>query len=63
MLIWKKNVNVMQPMQVMDSIFQQQMVLGGGSNSEEGTKLYISNLDYDVSNDDLQVGILILLVP
>ncbi|KAG2723711.1 hypothetical protein I3843_02G159900 [Carya illinoinensis] len=44
-----------QPMQVVDSIFQQQLVLGGGSNTEEGTKLYISNLDYDVSSEDLQV--------
>lgn len=52
----------MQPMQVVDSIFQQQLVLGGGSNTEEGTKLYISNLDYDVSSEDLQVGILINLV-
>ncbi|KAG6734763.1 hypothetical protein I3842_01G286000 [Carya illinoinensis] len=44
-----------QPMQVMDPIFQQQMVLGAGSNTEEGTKIYISNLDYGVSNDDIQV--------
>ncbi|XP_041000554.1 THO complex subunit 4B-like [Juglans microcarpa x Juglans regia] len=44
-----------QPMQVVDSIFQHQMVLGGGSNTDEGTKLYISNLDYDVSGEDLQV--------
>lgn len=59
---------VMQPMQavnpifqqqVMNPIFQQQMMLGGGSNTEEGTKLYISNLDYGVTNEDVQVGTLI----
>lgn len=47
----------MQPMQGLDPIFQQQMVLGRGSNTEEATKLYISNLDYGVSNDDIQVEI------
>lgn len=62
-IIWKKIVNVMQPMQVLDPIFQQQMVLGGGSNTEEGTKIYISNLDYGVSNDDIQVETLIDFVP
>jgi hypothetical protein len=57
----------MQPMQmnpifqqqVMNPIFQQPMMLGGGSNTEEGTKLYISNLEYGVTNEDIQVGTLI----
>jgi hypothetical protein len=60
---------VMQPMQavnplfqqqLVNPIFQQQMMLGGGSNTEEGTKLYISNLDYGVTNEDIQVGALIV---
>lgn len=37
-------------------MFQANVVLGGGgSKAEEGTKLYISNLDYTVSNEDLEV--------
>ncbi|KAL4621185.1 hypothetical protein ACB092_06G210400 [Castanea dentata] len=59
-----------QGMQVMNPMLTQQVVLGvgggvgvgvgvgGGSNinnSEDGTKLYISNLDYGVTNDDIKV--------
>ncbi|XP_028096962.1 THO complex subunit 4B-like isoform X3 [Camellia sinensis] len=33
----------------------QQMLAMGGSGSESATKLYVSNLDYGVSNDDLKV--------
>ncbi|KAE7996816.1 hypothetical protein FH972_001506 [Carpinus fangiana] len=48
-------VNPLFQQQVVNPIFQQQMMLGGGSNTEEGTKLYISNLDYGVTNEDIQV--------
>ena len=55
-----------QGMQVMNPMLTQQVVLGvgggvgvgGGSNinnSEDGTKLYISNLEYGVTNDDIKV--------
>jgi hypothetical protein len=42
---------------MMNPILPQQMVLGGGSmsNTEDGTKLYISNLEYGVTNDDIKV--------
>lgn len=33
----------------------QNMVVGGDSSSEAGTKLYISNLDFNVSNEDIKV--------
>ncbi|XP_076938026.1 THO complex subunit 4B-like [Bidens hawaiensis] len=33
----------------------QNTLIGGESNSEAGTRLYISNLDYEVSNDDIKV--------
>ncbi|KAI8029522.1 THO complex subunit 4A [Camellia lanceoleosa] len=33
----------------------QQMLAMGGSGSESATKLYVSNLDYGVSNEDLKV--------
>ncbi|EXB58147.1 RNA and export factor-binding protein 2 [Morus notabilis] len=37
------------------SLIQEKVVLsGGGSKAQEGTKLYISNLNSDVSNDDLE---------
>jgi len=36
---------------------------GGASSIETGTKLYISNLDYGVSNDDLKVKLSYLLHP
>ncbi|KAI4351058.1 hypothetical protein L6164_005445 [Bauhinia variegata] len=39
-----------KPMQLMQTMF-----LDGGSGAEAGTKLYISNLDYGVSNDDLKL--------
>ncbi|XP_024020522.1 THO complex subunit 4B [Morus notabilis] len=38
------------------SLIQEKVVLsGGGSKAQEGTKLYISNLNSDVSNDDLEI--------
>lgn len=33
----------------------QSAAIGGGSSIETGTKLYISNLDYGVSNEDIKV--------
>ncbi|GMY08594.1 THO complex subunit 4A-like [Fagus crenata] len=46
-----------QAIQMMNPILPQQMVLGSGSmsNTEDGTKLYISNLEYGVTNDDIKV--------
>ena len=53
----------------MNPMLTQQVVLGvgggvGGSNinnSEDGTKLYISNLEYGVTNDDIKVYRIFLL--
>ncbi|KAI3793362.1 hypothetical protein L1987_35979 [Smallanthus sonchifolius] len=33
----------------------QSMLVGGESSTEAGTKLYISNLDYEVTNEDIRV--------
>ncbi|XP_071738737.1 THO complex subunit 4B-like [Rutidosis leptorrhynchoides] len=33
----------------------QEMLVGGKGNSEAGTKLYISNLHYEVTNEDMKV--------
>lgn len=40
-------------LQVTQSV--EAMVLSGGSQAEVGTKLYLSNLDYGVSNEDIKV--------
>ena len=53
----------------MNPMLTQQVVLGGGvgvggsniNNSEDGTKLYISNLEYGVTNDDIKVYRIFLL--
>lgn len=37
---------------------QEEGPFGGTSEPEAGTKLYISNLDYDVTNEDIMVMIL-----
>lgn len=42
-------------MQVVRTTVEQEMVVSGGTYTEEGTKLYLSNLDYDVSNSDIEV--------
>lgn len=36
-------------------LFEDGMVAAGLTGIETGTKLYISNLDYGVSNDDIKV--------
>lgn len=35
----------------------QEMLMPGGMDTESGTKLYISNLDYGVTNEDIKVVI------
>ena len=41
--------------------WKQEMFTDGASSMETGTKLYISNLEYGVSNDDMKVFLLVLL--
>ncbi|XP_028096953.1 THO complex subunit 4A-like isoform X2 [Camellia sinensis] len=43
------------PTRTTPYLIPQQMLAMGGSGSESATKLYVSNLDYGVSNDDLKV--------
>lgn len=45
-------------MQVVRTTVEQEMEVSGGTDTEEGTKLYLSNLDYDVSNSDIEVVLL-----
>lgn len=35
----------------------QEMLMPGGMDTDSGTKLYISNLDYGVTNEDIKVVI------
>lgn len=39
-----------------NDLFDDSMVASGLSGIEMGTKLYISNLDYGVSNEDMKVS-------
>lgn len=39
----------------MQSIQLQEPYIGGGPDTGEGTKLYISNLESGVSNEDIKV--------
>lgn len=41
----------------MQAVHQMQelLVAAGGSDTDSETKLYISNLDYGVTNDDIKV--------
>lgn len=43
------------PYFVPQAFHMQEMLVGAESNSEAGTKLYISNLDYGVTNEDIKV--------
>ncbi|KAI3721286.1 hypothetical protein L2E82_32292 [Cichorium intybus] len=45
----------MNPYFVPQAIHMQKMLTGGESNSQDGTKLYISNLDEGVTNEDIKV--------
>ncbi|CBI31707.3 unnamed protein product, partial [Vitis vinifera] len=40
--------------QVLEAAWKQEVFTGGVSTMETGTKLYISNLEYGVSNDDIK---------
>lgn len=40
----------------------QELLMPGGMDMESGTKLYISNLDYGVTNEDIKVVIFFLKV-
>ncbi|KAI3799808.1 hypothetical protein L1987_35112 [Smallanthus sonchifolius] len=44
-----------KPYYVPQAFHAQSMLVGGESNSVAGTKLYISNLDYGVTNEDIRV--------
>lgn len=44
----------MQVFQVLEAAWKQEVFTGGVSTMETGTKLYISNLEYGVSNDDIK---------
>lgn len=52
----------MQVFQVLEAAWKQEVFTGGVSTMETGTKLYISNLEYGVSNDDIKVFLLLLLL-
>lgn len=44
-------------------VWQPQLIASeGGYGAETGTKLYISNLDYGVSNEDIKVFLLFCVV-
>ncbi|KAK9061202.1 hypothetical protein SSX86_018382 [Deinandra increscens subsp. villosa] len=45
----------MKPYFVPQDFHVQNMVVGGENKSEAGTKLYISNLHYEVTNEDIKV--------
>ncbi|KAK3232212.1 hypothetical protein Dsin_004093 [Dipteronia sinensis] len=53
----RKFLDAMKPMQVKPGrvTWQKQMMPSGEINRESEAKLYISNLDYDVSNDDIKL--------
>lgn len=46
----------MQKVQVPRSRFEHEMDVTMGTDSPKGTKLYISNLDYEVSSSDIEVA-------
>ncbi|KAJ0470618.1 putative RNA recognition motif domain, nucleotide-binding alpha-beta plait domain superfamily [Helianthus annuus] len=45
----------MKPYFVPQAFHVQNVLVGGESSSEAGTRLYISNLDYEVTNEDIKV--------
>lgn len=40
---------------MMQAFHVQKMLVGGKPDSDAGTKLYISNLNYEVTNEDIKV--------
>ncbi|KAJ0657764.1 putative RNA-binding domain superfamily [Helianthus annuus] len=45
----------MKPYFVPQAFHVQNVMVGGESSSEAGTRLYISNLDYEVTNEDIKL--------